>query len=87
MEMKQIAVPSTAQKPIAIFDRKGFSEAISRQIGPQDTLRSVAPKIGLSIATISRAMNEHQIGFDSVMKLCAWMDKEIDEFVVASAAD
>ncbi|MEL6968807.1 MAG: helix-turn-helix transcriptional regulator [Bacteroidota bacterium] len=83
MYTSDLAATEAALNSFAVFNHKDFAEAIKAKKMPGDTLRKLQPKIGLSTATISRAINGHSISMESVLKICKWLDQNINEFLVA----
>ena len=83
--MSEIAASNAALNSSASIDHNGLSEAIKANMKPDDSLRKLSPQTGLSIATLSRAINGKSIAITSILKLCTWLEKDINEFVVATA--
>ena len=46
-------------------------------------LRDLAKIIGVSSATLSRAMNGKKVDLETGILICRWIGKEINDFVIA----
>jgi len=52
--------------------------ARKRHIG----LREIGKDIGISASTVSRIINGKMIDIDSLILVCAWIEIDIDEFII-----
>lgn len=83
--MNEIAATTAALNSSAKFNHKEFAKAIKAKMKPDDSLRKLSPQTGVSIATLSRVMNEKKVSLQSILSLCSWLNKDINEFLAAPA--
>lgn len=80
MELAENTVSETALNSFAQFNRNAFAVAIKDKVGGS-TLRDLSPQAEVSIATLSRAINQHSISLGSVLKICTWLQRNVNEFI------
>lgn len=66
-----------------IFDSAAFSKQVKqkRVIDEDLDMRSLAKKIKISAATISRCENGYMPDLDAYAKLCYWIGKSMNDFI------
>ena len=64
-----------------MFDCKAFRIAIIEKMEYKDTYRKVAPVVGVSISTFSRAINGKELKINNVIKFCKWLNRPITDFI------
>jgi hypothetical protein len=67
-----------------IFDGESFSKQVKqkRVIDEDLDMRSLAKKIKVSAATISRCENGHMPDIKAYARLCFWIGRQMNDFIV-----
>lgn len=58
-----------------------FGHTIKSFLKYGDTLRPIAKEIGISTATLSRAINGKAVDINTAINICAWMEWDFNDFV------
>lgn len=69
------------------FNYKLFSATITDQFKYKDSLRKIAPKIGISTSTLHRAIKCKTLEIDTILSICEWLGTDIQFFIEGGCTD
>jgi len=62
------------------FNCQRFAEQFKKCLKYGDSLRSIAPKVGVSVATLSRALNGGKMELETALKMSDYAEISVYQF-------
>lgn len=66
------------------FNFQLLSEKVKSKLNYGDSVRAIAPTIGVSHSTLSRIISGKSADMNTIVRVCDWLDLPITNFIVKS---